>query len=279
MRISTFFGCLLPFLAGCQKKADSPEPSQAPTSVVVKPVIAEASGIADSRTHAGALWVIEDSGNPPQLSLLGHDGNLIKKLLLKNAANRDWEDVALSGGYVYIGDIGDNDQKYASCKIYKLPEPSTNATDVSSFETIEFVYADGPHDAEAFLVDPNSGDIHIITKRDATAGIYRVKTPISTSAINTAEKVGELSFTNVVSATLAPDGGRLVVKTYAAIYQFPIFNKEPLSESLKRTPLKLAYAGEPQGEAVSFKQDGTGYFTLSEQFGRNEVRLYFYKQK
>ena len=278
MKLLLLAACCLPVLAGCQKKSSSQQGVKNPISVAVSPQIEEASGIADSRTHPGALWVIEDSGNPPQLILLGHDGKVQQKLLLSNATNRDWEDVVLSEGYVYIGDIGDNDQKYSSYKIYKVPEPSANATEITSFETIPFAYPDGSHDAEGFLVEPQTGDIYLITKRDAAAQVYKIKAPYSTTTTNVAEKVGSLQFTSVVSAALAPDGTKVMVKTYDALYQYPRLNNETIAAALVHTPLKMAYEMEPQGEAVCYKLDGTGYFTLSEQLLGSEVQLHYYRK-
>ncbi len=278
MKIILLVACCLPVLAGCQKKPGGAQAAQNPVTVLVSPAIAEASGIGDSRTNENALWVIEDSGNPPQLLLLGHDGKVKNKLPLPNATNRDWEDIAVSEGYVYVGDIGDNNQKYASYKIYKAPEPAAGASEVTAVETISFAYPDGAHDAEAFLVAPQSGDIYVITKRDSLAQVYKIAAPYSTTSANVAEKVGQLSFTNVVSASLAPDGGKLIVKTYDAVYQYPVLNKEPIAAALKHVPSKLPYQTEPQGEAVCFKRDGSGYFTLSEQFMGKDVQLYFYKQ-
>lgn len=278
MKTLLLAACCLPALAGCQKKESSRQGVKNPISVTVTPAIKEASGIADSRAQPGALWVIEDSGNPPQLILLGHDGKVQKKITLQNATNRDWEDVTVSGAHIYIGDIGDNDQKHASYTIYKTPEPAAGTTEIIHFETIRFTYPDGSHDAEGFLIEPQSGDIYIITKRDAAAQVYKIKAPYSTTALNTAEKIGQLEFTGVVSAALSPDGAKLLVKTYDALYQFSRQNGEPLGTSLQRTPVKAAYEGEPQGEAVCFKSDNAGYFTLSEQWMGAAVQLYFYKQ-
>jgi hypothetical protein len=43
-------------------------------------VAEEASGIADSRLNPGMLWVQEDSGNPPELHLLSHQGQLLRTI-------------------------------------------------------------------------------------------------------------------------------------------------------------------------------------------------------
>src|SRR5687768_1495950 len=85
-----------------------------PKSVAVNTTITEASGIASSRLNAGHLWVHEDGGKPAQMLLLRSDGTLVKSLVLKEADNIDWEDMAIAKGpdptldYLYIADIGDN---------------------------------------------------------------------------------------------------------------------------------------------------------------------------
>ncbi|HUR12817.1 MAG TPA: hypothetical protein VM012_15680, partial [Flavitalea sp.] len=100
-----------------------------PVKVELRDLINEASGIADSEKNPGNLWVEEDSGNPPQLILLGHDGTIRKKIPLKGATNRDWEDVALSavpgrqGSFLFIAETGDNGQLFPNYLIYRFPEP------------------------------------------------------------------------------------------------------------------------------------------------------------
>src|SRR5690349_22082700 len=62
-----------------------------PTQVILDPQsIAECSGIADSRINRGHIWVEEDSGNPPQVSLVGNEGKVKKSIYLSGAVNRDW---------------------------------------------------------------------------------------------------------------------------------------------------------------------------------------------
>lgn len=262
----------------CNKSAaPGASPTSEPAQVAVKPVIKEGSGIADSKTHPGKLWVIEDSGNPPELILLGHDGTNGTRIPVPGASNRDWEDVVVAGSFLYIGDIGDNEQKAGNYTIYKMPEPTAGAISASNVEPIRFRYADGAHDAEGFLVDPQSGDIYIITKRDAAAQVYRIAAGYSVTTQNIAEKVATLSYNGVVSAALSPSGKQVLVKTYDTIYAYARNAGETLAAAFTQKPAILPYKGEPQGEALCFKNDGSGYFTLSEQLPGNEVFLYFYK--
>jgi len=136
------------------------------------------------------LWVEEDSGNPPQLFLLGHDGNVRKTIYIKGAVNRDWEDITLVNDTIYVADIGDNNLNFSDYIIYQFVEPSASTDTVSNFNTIHFAYPDGPHDAEAFLVDPTTKDIYIITKLDASSKIYKLSFPYSAASVDTVSLVG-----------------------------------------------------------------------------------------
>jgi hypothetical protein len=209
---------------------------------------------------------------------LGYDGVVQKTVFLKGATNRDWEDMTRSGTDLYIADIGDNNKAYTDYSIYKFPEPAATADTVSAFEIIRFQYPDGPHDAEAFLVDPDTKSIYIITKNDNPAAIYRLTYPYSTSQLNTVVKSGELTINGVVSAALSEDGAEILVKTYTALYHFNS-KGQSLEEALKQTPTTLPYRLEPQGEAVTFAADNSGFFTLSEKGFSNAVNLYFYKRR
>lgn len=245
----------------------------------VVPIINEASGIADSKRNPGMLWVEEDSGNPPQLHLLGHDGKVVKQVFIKEAINRDWEDICLSDGKIYIGDIGDNSQVYDEYTIYRFDEPPASADTVNTLEKIRFNYADGPRDAEAFFVDPWTKDIFIITKKDNPSRIYRLSYPYSNTVINKAVQVASLSYSGIVSAAISPDGRELIIKTYIGLQHFKREINRPITDFFKNKFTALAYRPEPQGEAVGFAVTGNGFFTLSEKGFASVVNLYFYPKQ
>lgn len=250
-----------------------------PAAVPVQPMIAEASGIADGKAAAGYLWVEEDSGNPAQLYLLKHDGTVQKKVYLSGITNRDWEDMVVSGSDIYIGEIGDNNAAYPDYAFYKFPEPALSVDTVRSIETIRFKYPDGAHDAEAFFVEPSTKNIYIITKRDSASRIYKLTSPLSTSAINTAALVGQLPYNGVVSAALSADEKEIIVKTYLALYHYTVTAGEKKEQALQKNYTPLPYTVEPQGEAVCFSAANDGYYTLSEKGFASTVQLYFYKRR
>ncbi|OLY92525.1 hypothetical protein SAMN05444008_102351 [Cnuella takakiae] len=270
---------MLPLAASqCQKKSD-PAKATKPEQHTVVPLIQEASGIADSKSRPGNLWVIEDGGNPAQLIVLGHDGKVKEKIPIASATNRDWEDLVLAGNQLFIGEIGDNDAAHNNYTLYRFPEPEAGASTVPQVAAIRFRYADQAHDAEAFLVDPDSGDIFLITKRDSQSKIFRLAANYSLSQQNIAAEAGILPYNGVVSACLAPDGKSVIVKTYNKIYRYSRATGESIAAALKTSPTELPYEQEPQGEAICFRQDGKGYFTLSEKLIGNDVFLYYYQLK
>ncbi|NDK55667.1 hypothetical protein [Pontibacter fetidus] len=274
--------CLVVGLVSC-KSNEAPAPEVIPDFVQVPIVesvtrqLTEVSGIADSKRNPGNLWVHEDGGNPAQLYLLQHNGATVKTVFLKGAANRDWEDMVLADNDLYIADIGDNEGRHEHNTIYKFPEPSATTDTVYSYEKIDFKYPDGAHDAEAFLVDPQSKAIFIITKRDNSSRIYKLNYPYTRAGILTAELVGNLPYKGVVSAALAANGKGIIIKTYNSLFYYSRTPNQSIDKTLRGNYSILPYNLEPQGEAVTFSVDAKGYYTLSEKAYKDEVNLNFYK--
>jgi hypothetical protein len=239
--------------------------------------INEVSGIADSKNLTGHLWAHQDKNNPPVLTLIKHDGTRTKSIFLKGVTNRDWEEMTLFNNDIYIAETGDNDQVYGNYKFYKFPEPNALIDTIYNIETINFTYPDGSRDSEAFIIDPDSKHIYIITKRDNPSRIYRLSYPYNTN--NTVSLVGTLPYSAVVGAAISADGKEIIIKTYTNLFYYSRSANESPSATLKKTYSNIPYIIEPQGEAVCFSADGKGYFTLSEKGFSNEVNLYFYKRK
>ena len=253
---------------------------------IVPAIIDEASGIADSRMNPGCIWVEQDSGSPPELSLIDKKGNFVKKIYIKGAENRDWEDMTIAAGpekdipYIYVGEIGDNGRRHAQSSFYRFPEPVFAMDTIVKWDRISFVYPDGPRDAEAFLVENNTKDIYIITKTEDQSRIYKLPYPQNIKDSNTAVFVGELSFKGAVSAAISEDGTEIIIKTYKNLYYWKKPNEESISAALARDPVKLGYKKERQGEAICFAKDGSCFYTLSEKpMFASAVSLCCYKRK
>ena len=287
MRKQFFYICFLLCCNACTKN-DAPAATQdfnkQPSSAAVLPGnLDEASGIADSKANPGHLWVQEDGGNPSQLFLLSYTGELKKRLRLKGVENRDWEDIAVARGpepgrnYIYIADIGNNNLASTKYFIYRFAEPPASADTVYEYDKISFRYPDGNHDAEALLVDNTSKDIYIITKEDSLSGVYSLPYPQAIGVTDDARLIGKLPFNGVVSAAFSPKGDEILIKTYTDIYYWRIGTNGSIRQVMNKAPVKLPYQPEPQGEAITFKNDNSGFFTLSERPRFiQDVKLFFY---
>jgi hypothetical protein len=284
---------LLLFGAAACKKDNAPADSttggfeETPLSKSLVPgILDEASGIADSKTNPGFLWVQQDGGNPNEISLLSHAGSFHKKVTIKTAVNRDWEDMAIANGpvagtnYIYLADIGDNSLTSSEYYIYRFAEPATGADTIFDCDKISFRYPDGAHNAEAILVDNTTKDIYIITKNDTPSRIYKLAYPQSFTSVNTTILAGALTFGGVTGAAFSPDGTEIIIKTYTTMHYWKIKKGQNAEQTLAEVPVTLSYQSEPQGEAICFKNDNAGFFTLSERPSIiAAVNLNFYKRK
>jgi hypothetical protein len=264
------------------KKNNTPEVASLifdtiPTVKPLLPLLSEISGIADSKINPGYLWGEEDSGNPNQIHLIKNDGTVIKKIWLKNIINRDWEDMALVNNEIYIAETGDNALVHPDYVFYKFAEPLAATDTVATIETIRFTYPDGKHDAEAFVVDAAKKNIYIITKNDNPSKIYRLNFPFS--ATNVASYIGTLNYSGVVSAAISNDGKEMIVKTYTNLNYYQRTSTNLFEQIFTNTSISLKYLVEPQGEAICFAQNGSGFYTLSEKGFASFVNLNFYKRK
>lgn len=246
--------------------------------------IDEASGLAASRQTPGLLYTHNDSGGEPIVYVLNDKAMLAARILLEGVKNHDWEDIAVgpdpgSGkSCVFVGDIGDNGSKRKTVYVYRFAEPAFRDTLIKvSPDQIKIEYEDGARDAEALFVDPGTGDIGIISKREEQVGFYRVKYPYSLSETNIAKKEATLPMTFVVAADISPNGKQILVKTYTAVFRYKRGKGKSLAQAFAAKAKELPYRIEPQGEAVAWDARGKGYFTLSECSNGKPATLYYYK--
>ena len=276
----------------------------------------EASGLAASISNPGFLWTHNDGGDEARIFLIDKEAHHKATVRFANTKLRDWEDIAVGPGpvegknYVYVGEIGDNEAKHKYKFIYRVEEPvvdwaRTPDTTLNAIDVIKFQMPDGARDSESLMVDPLTRDIFIISKREAKVNLYRLPYPQSTTEEITAElSVAKLEFnqyeekivsekngeklTNgyhsdyynqIVSCDISHDGSEVLVKSYSSVYYWKREKNESIPDLLKRTPTRLPYFPEPQGEAITFDVTGAGYYTLNEVLKKNPQQLMFYKRK
>lgn len=241
------------------------------------PTLTEASGLAPSRRSPGVVWTHNDSGEPVLLTST-LKGEPLGVYTLQGAALRDWEDMALGPGpkpaqdYLYVGDIGDNNEAYASVTVYRVPEPPVDvaATGVKAslggVESLEFTYPGGAaHNAETLIVDPVLGDLYIVGKAaDGHSLVFRAGAPLQSGALTevTALDFGPGGLTTGGSVSAAGDW--VVVRTYFAARMWHRAPGVPLWQAFAGSFCAVPLAMEMQGEAIAFAGTGIDYFTTSE---------------
>lgn len=251
--------------------------------------INEASGLAASIVNSDMLWTHNDSGDQPRVFLIGQDGSQKATYTLANADFRDAEDIAVGPGpgnksHVFLGDIGDNQAVRSTKQIYYFEEPvfspqGASEQVIDEFKVINYRYPDGPRDAETLLVDPATGNLFIITKRELQVRLYLLsKENFDLEETVELEFLTELPLQGIVGGDISHKGDEIILKDYQKIYYWERNPDENLATILTKEPKILPYEIEPQGESIAWSKDGSGYFTVSEKVAVFPAILFYYQR-
>ncbi len=245
--------------------------------------ITESSGIAMSRANPGLMWTHNDSGHPPELFLIGPEGEDRGVFRLENARNRDWEDIAsieLDGrNLLLVGDVGDNARRYDTYTIYVVEEPRIESDEAEGGSltpemAIEFTFEDGSRDCESLGFDPLTRTIYMIDKprlRRAGQGeqrrpnLYRLPLPEQEpDEPLEARIVGTLPRILPTAMDISPDGQRMIVLTYGDAFEYHRRGDESWAEAVKRKPYRVSMPLRRQGEAMCYDLDGRALYSTTE---------------
>jgi hypothetical protein len=250
--------------------------------------ITEASGLAASRQNKGLFWTHNDSKDANRIFLFDEKGSDKGTFYLENAKNRDWEDLDIvtikNTHYLYIADIGDNDGKHEKKYIYRIKEPKITPSakpimdTLRGTETFVISYPDANRNAECLMIDQETSDLYIVSKFEDNVVVYQVPYPQSTTKINMAKPIAKLAFSFATAGTISPDNQEILIKNTDNVFYWKRKKNESITDALKRPATVLPYKKEPQGEAIAFATDGSGYYTVSEIKKKILPHLYFYKR-
>jgi hypothetical protein len=221
--------------------------------------IYESSGLALSRRHRAVLWTHNDSGGDPALYAVGSDGRTLATLTLAGVEARDWEAIAAGrddGGRpaLFVGDIGDNNGVWPEVAVYRVAEPAELRDATVPAARYRLRYADGPHDAEALLVDPRSNRLYVATKDVAGGGLYRAPARLRTGQVNLLRRVARVPPV-VTDGAWLPDGRGFVLRDYQGAYVYATPGRRVGAFEL---PL------QQQGESLTASADGRSILAGSE---------------
>jgi hypothetical protein len=223
------------------------------------PRIVESSGMALSRRHPAVLWTHNDSGDDARLFAVGPDGRTLATLTLAGVEARDWE--AMAAGHddrgrpaLFVGDIGDNNGVWPEVAVYRVGEPAELRDATVAATRYRLRYADGPHDAEALLVDPRGNRLYVATKDVAGGGLYRAPARLASDQVNVLRRVARVP-PAVTDGAFGPGGRGFVLRDYQGAYVYAAPGRR-----VGAFELPLQY----QGESIAVSADGRSVLAGSE---------------
>jgi len=229
----------------------------------------ENSGMVVGRDST--VWMINDSGGADKIYQINFKGKYVKQLEVKNAKNKDWEELARDiDGNVYIADTGNNANKRKDLVIYKIPNPDKEKGDKIEAERIEFNFPEQKKfppkkknlhfDTEAIFYAKDS--LYLITKNrshpfSGEALIYRIpakKGNYKATYLGEFIPCTDFSTCKITAADISPDGKTIALLGYGRLWLFTNFKLANFFEGeLKAIDLGI----RTQLESISFLNNNT----------------------
>ena len=234
-------------------------------------------------TQGGSKWWgHNDSGYQEEFfSIDPEAGNIFQKVTVKNAKNRDWEDIASDGINLYVGDFGNNNNDRQNLGIYIVPlfwigNSNSETVQDTEWSFLPFSYADQtnfttqPEDSTVFDCEAMifcNDRIQLFTKsRRNYNTVHYVVNPTS----NVAEKLEIFDAQGLITgASLSPDGKLIALIGYDLrpfiptvfcwlLWDWPSGTNQFFAGNKRRIELGTALQ-IGQVESVGFSGDRSGY--------------------
>lgn len=152
------------------------------SEIKISMLLGEISGMS---YQGDDIYALNDGGNGPYIFRLDmHTGETKERYRIDNIRNKDWEELALYDGFLYIGDFGNNRGNRRDLAIHRIridnlehPEPPVMTTAISYSGQQSFARSTHNHewDCEAMVVC--SDGIFCFSKnwKSLTTEMYHVK--------------------------------------------------------------------------------------------------------
>lgn len=231
--------------------------------------------------HNGRLWTHNDSGGEPILYALDITTfDIVQRITLDNATNKDWEDLCTDGVNVYIGDFGNNRGDRKDLCVYRLPLSSLpdNGDATLSAECINFRYSDqtdftsrklNDFDCETFFV---TDDYLYLLSKSWETGITRLYRLSKEPGNHVAELVNSFNSQGLITgADYDRENHILVTVGYMKTLWWPfiyiIYDFDEAGENLPNHRLEMPHLAWTQFEGICFFDYGQCYITAETNKG------------
>lgn len=258
--------------------------------------LVESSGLVVSRRDTGVLWTHNDSGDVPRLFAVARDGASLGTWTL-DVPEGDWEDLGWAvdpdtgAPLLFIGDTGNGDGDRDSLLVYVVEEPVVDLAAepaehaIESWRTLTLRLPE-PLNADTVLVDPETGDLLLVTDADDGRSVMlRKPAPHLDGDDVPLEAVGELTFgvgdlqgdTLVTGGDVTPLGDRIVLRTRDEAWLWLRDGALSVAETLQTPPCPVPLPVQTLGEAVTFDIRDGGLLITSEGAHEPLLRVPFYE--
>ncbi|MEO5667359.1 MAG: hypothetical protein ABIR96_04800 [Bdellovibrionota bacterium] len=296
--------------------------NRGPVPLLSAKILRESSGISSSIDFPNQRYYhINDSGSGSAFHVSFENGNPLQSSMVDGVNADDMETIdvghcppdlkkatAEKEGCLFLGDIGNNNFNRQNLKFIVVAEKENYKAQTAPKVVIDIDYsrdATGArqHNAEAMMVDPNSGDVYVVTKRtradgekgaddDLSPRVYVLKRSVYANVAIAAKNRAQTTLTYVrtikiedifpeakvatgkerkkflvTDADFSPDGKTFVLITLGGIVEFDssiLSGNAPIkAEDFSRSAMDVADVLEQQ-EAITYTSDGTSLVYTSE---------------
>lgn len=224
--------------------------------------------------HNGKLWTHNDSGGKPILYALDTvTFEVVQRITLSNARNKDWEDVCTDGETVFVGDFGNNKGSRKNLRIYTFPLsaiPEEGDASVS-VDSIKFSFGDQTnfekrkheHDFDCEAMFATEDYLYLFSKgwETGTTRMYRLsKTP----GKQVAEVVNGFDSQGLITGADYDRENRVLaivgyVKTIWKPFMYLIFDFDEAGQKLSHRRFEMPQWTGTQTEGICFFNEGRCY--------------------
>ncbi|MGH3910993.1 MAG: hypothetical protein ACRDRM_09200, partial [Pseudonocardiaceae bacterium] len=242
----------------------SPAAAQPAVQALCTPADLELTELSGLATDGNRWFAVSDGGTSLRVLVLNPADCGVLDEITADVNPYDVEDLALAhDGTLWLADTGDNDLDRSTVALHRL----TPDGDASLYR---LTYPDGPHDAEALLLD-QTGIPYVVTKELGPARVYRPTGTLAEPGPTALEQVatvrieptstpggpvGGVGSVLVTGGAASIDGQLVALRTYTDAYLFSAPGGDVVA-ALAGAPVRIPLPDEPQGEALALAPDGT----------------------
>ena len=235
--------------------------------------VSETSGLF---FHNGLLWTHNDSGGKPILYGLDTTNfEIVQRLTLGNAKNKDWEDVCTDGETVFVGDFGNNKGNRKDLRIFTFPLSAIpdEGDAVIQVDSILFHYADQSnfenrkyeHDYDCEAVFVTEEYLYLFSKGWAT-GTTRLYRLSKSERNQVAEVVNGFDSQGLITGADYDKENHVLaivgyVKTVWKPFMYIIFDFDDEGVKLSNHRFEMPQLTGAQDEGICFFKEGRCYVT------------------